>query len=60
MREFKIVNIIVLRKSGKDNYIVPKLYQPIALLSTLGKALKVVVVKRLSDFAEKYNLLPLE
>ena len=59
-REFKIANTIVLRKPGKDDYTEPKLYRPIALLSTLGKALEAVVAKRLSDFAEKHNLLPPE
>lgn len=59
-REFKVANTIVLRKPGKDDYSEPKSYRPIALLSTLGKALETVVAKRLSDYAEEHNLLPPE
>lgn len=58
--EFKKANTIVLRKPQKDDYSEPKSYRPIALLSTLGKALEAVVAKRLSDFAEDYQLLPSE
>ncbi len=59
-REFKKANTIVLRKPKKDDYSEPKSYRPIALLSTLGKALETVVAKRLSDCAENNNLLPPE
>ena len=58
--DFKKANTIVLRKPQKDDYSEPKSYRPIALLSTLGKALEAVVAKRLSDFAENHQLLPLE
>ena len=59
-REFKTANTIVLRKPGKDDYSEPKSYRPIALLSTMGKALEAVIAKRLSDCAEEYDLLPPE
>ena len=58
LREFKTANTIVLRKLGKNNYFKPKSYRLIALLSTIGKALKAVIVKRLSDYVKEYNLLP--
>ena len=37
---------------------MPKTYQPISLLNTLGKVLEAVVAKRLSFYTETYNLLP--
>lgn len=42
-KKFKKANIIILRKPKKDNYSEPKAYRPIALLSTLGKALETVI-----------------
>ncbi|KFY28958.1 hypothetical protein V491_00241 [Pseudogymnoascus sp. VKM F-3775] len=37
---FKETITVALRKPGKDDYSQPKLYRPIALLNTLGKALE--------------------
>ena len=48
----------MLRKSKKENYFKPKSYRSIALLSTLKKALKTVITRRLSDCAEDNGLLP--
>lgn len=59
-REFKKANTIVLRKPKKEDYSEPKAYRPIALLSTLGKALETVVATKLSDCAEANELLPPE
>lgn len=59
-REFKKVNIIVLRKPKKEDYTEPKSYRPIALLDTMGKALNSIVAKRLSDYAENGNMLSVE
>ena len=42
-RSFKKANTIILKKPKKTDYLEPKLYRPIALLSTLGKALETVV-----------------
>jgi hypothetical protein len=47
-----------LRKPGKPDYSNPKSYRPIALLSTIGKALESVVASRLSYLVEAYDLLP--
>ena len=55
-----VTNTIVLRKSNKDNYIESKSYRLIALLSIIGKALETIVIKRLSEYVEKYNLLLLK
>ena len=59
-KEFRKINIIVLRKSKKKNYFEPKSYRLIALLSTLKKALKIVIARRLSDCVEDNSLLSLE
>lgn len=56
----KKANTIVLRKPKKYDYSEPKSYRPIALLSTLGKALETVIAKRLGDCAEDNSLLPPE
>lgn len=48
----------MLRKPGKDDYIQPKAYRPIALLNTLGKALEAVMATRLAYLADTFNLLP--
>ena len=55
---FKKVNIVVLKKSNRLNYLESKAYRPITLLDTLGKALKIVISRRLTGLAESYNLLP--
>ncbi|KAI3527139.1 zinc knuckle [Colletotrichum filicis] len=49
--------MVVLRKLGKDNYIVPKVYRPIALLNTVGKIMDAIIARRLSYFAEIHRLL---
>jgi hypothetical protein len=55
---FKTSTTIVLRKLGKESYQEAKSYRPIALLSTLGKAMESVLAGRISYCVEKYNLLP--
>lgn len=57
-RSFKSANTIVLKKPGKEDYRVPKAYRPIALLDTIGKVLKSIIARRISDLAEALNLLP--
>jgi ribonuclease HI len=57
-KAWRTAAIVVLRKPGKPDYTIPKAYRPISLLNTLGKLLEAVVAKRLSFYAEKYNLLP--
>jgi len=48
----------MLRKLNKPDYTDPKVYRPIALLNTLGKALEVIVTKRMRFLAETHALLP--
>ena len=57
-RKFKEAKTIILKKPAKPDYSEVKAYRPIALLYTLGKALKIVIVKILSDYAEDHGLLP--
>ena len=59
-KEFRKTNIIVLRKSKKENYFESKSYRSITLLSTLRKTLKIVIARRLNDCVEDNNLLSLE
>jgi ribonuclease HI/endonuclease/exonuclease/phosphatase family metal-dependent hydrolase len=54
-REFTTV---VLRKPSKPSYTVPKAYRPIALLSTMAKALTSLVAEIISDSVEIHQLLP--
>ena len=54
---FKESITVVLWKPGKDDYTQPKSYRLIALLSTLGKALKAIVANRLIYLANTYYLL---
>ncbi len=49
---------MVLRKPGKPDYTTPNAYRPISLLNTLGKLLESVMARRLTYYAERYNLLP--
>ena len=56
-KEFKIINIIILRKLRKNNYVKLKLYRSIALLNTLKRILKKIIAKRLSDYVKENILL---
>jgi len=49
---------VILRKPGKDDYSDPKSYRPVALLSTIGKAMEAVLARRISYLVEGYKLLP--
>ncbi len=55
--QFKEANTVILKKLAKKDYLEPKSYRLIILLNTLGKALETVVLRKLSDLAEKYYLL---
>ncbi len=51
------MNTVILKKPVKKDYSELKSYRPIALLDILGKALKTVVLRKLSDLVEEYYLL---
>ncbi len=56
-KQFKKTQTIVLRKSKKSDYIDSKTYRLIALLDIMSKALKSIMIKRLSDIVETHCML---
>ncbi len=56
-KQFKKTQTIVLRKSKKSDYINSKTYRLIALLDIMSKALKSIMIKRLSDIVETHRML---
>ncbi len=56
-KQFKKTQTIVLRKSKKSDYIDSKMYRLIALLNIMSKALKSIMIKRLSDIIETHHML---
>ncbi len=57
LKQFKKTQTIVLCKSKKSNYIDSKMYWLIALLNIMSKALKSIMIKRLSDIVETHCML---
>ena len=57
LKQFKKTQTIVLCKSKKSDYIDSKTYQLIALLDIMSKALKSIMIKRLSDIIETHCML---
>jgi hypothetical protein len=61
-KKFRMAYTIVLRKPSKPDkqrdYSDPGAWWPIALLSTLGKVMELVMAQRLSSLAEQHKLLP--
>ncbi len=49
--------MIVLCKLKKSNYTDSKTYQFIALLDIMKKALKLIMIKKLSDITEIHHML---
>ncbi len=56
-KKFKKTQTIVLRKLKKSDYIDLKTYRLIALLDIMSKALKSIMIKRLSDIVETHRML---
>ncbi len=56
-KQFKKTQTIVLHKSKKSDYIDSKTYRLIALLDIMSKALKSIMIKRLSDIIEIHYML---
>jgi hypothetical protein len=54
---FREVNIIILKKSNKNNYINFKTYRFIALLNTIDKAFEFIIVRRINTFTKTYEML---
>ena len=59
-KKFRKINIIMLRKSKKENYFESKSYRLITLLSILRKTLKIVITSRLNNYAEDNDLFSLK
>jgi len=57
LKQFKKTQTIVLCKSKKSDYIDSKTYRLIALLDIMSKALKSIMIKRLSDIIKIYCML---
>jgi predicted RNA binding protein with dsRBD fold (UPF0201 family) len=56
-RCFKKIHIISLKKSNESNYTNLKTYRLIALLNTLNKILKSIIVKWINNLAKTHKLL---
>jgi len=56
-KQFKKTQTIVLCKLKKSDYINSKTYRLIALLNIMSKALKLIMIKRLSDIVETHCML---
>jgi hypothetical protein len=54
---FREINIIILKKSNKNNYTDFKTYRFIALLNTINKAFKFIIARRINTFAEIHEML---
>ncbi len=56
-KQFKKTQTIVLHKLKKSDYIDSKTYRLIALLDIMSKALKSIMIKRLSDIVKTHHML---
>ena len=59
-KHFKKANTVMIKKPLKEGitYENLKIYRPIALLSTLGKALEIFFTRTITRIAKKRHLLP--
>ena len=55
---YKSAKTICLRKPNKGSYSQAKVWRSIALLNIIGKLMEAIAATRLSELAEKENLLP--
>ena len=55
---FRNLVTISMQKPHKDDYTLVKLYWPIALLDTIGKALESIFAKRISAMAKIHHFSP--
>jgi hypothetical protein len=54
---FREANIIILKKSNKNDYTDFKTYRFIALLNTIDKAFEFIIANKISTFAEIHEML---
>jgi len=57
LKQFKKTQMIVLCKSKKSDYTDLKTYRLIALLDIMKKALKLIMIKRLSNIVKIHHML---
>jgi len=57
LKQFKKTQMIILYKLKKSDYTDLKTYQLITLLDIMSKALKSIMIKRLSNIAEIHHML---
>ena len=50
---FRETKIIVLKKMKKSDYIFSKVYRSIALLNTMNKILKLIIIDKITELARK-------
>ena len=55
-KSFRKTKITVIKKVEKNDYIIFKVYRLIALLNTMNKMLKSIMINKITEFAKK-NLL---
>jgi hypothetical protein len=53
---FREVNIIILKKSNKNNYINFKTYRFIALLNMIDKTFEFIIAHKINTFAEIHEM----
>ncbi len=54
----KETTTVALRKPEKKDYSLVAAYRPITLKNTIAKLIETIVARRLTDAAEKHQLLP--
>ncbi len=57
LRCFREVNIIILKKSNKNNYTNFKIYKFIALLNRIDKTFEFIIIRKINTFAEIHEML---
>ena len=56
-KSFREAKIILLKKMRKSDYIFLKVYRLIALLNTMSKILKSIMINKITELAKKNSLL---
>ena len=56
-KSFREAKIIVLKKMKKSDYTFFKVYKLIALLNTMNKILKSIIINKITELAKKNSLL---
>jgi len=57
-KQWKVSNMVILRKLSKPDYTLPIAHQLIALLNMIAKILSACIVEDLVQMAELHGLLP--